>query len=76
MIWLLPPPFSPPSLSQHVVSHSQSFSVSPVEHTYGRKGGGGGRSQIMRQRECLALYIELNTLWGAGLAQVHSRTLT
>jgi hypothetical protein len=42
MIWLLPPPLSPPSLSEHVGSHSQSFCVSPVEHTYGRKGRRGG----------------------------------
>jgi hypothetical protein len=48
---------------QQVVSFSQSSCVSPVEPTEAR--GGGGRSQIIRQRESLLLYKSFNTLWSA-----------
>ncbi len=50
---------SPLLAHQQVVYLSQPFSVSPVELTDG-KGGGRGRSQIIRRRESLVLYFILS----------------
>jgi hypothetical protein len=53
MIWLLSHTRPPPR--HHVVSLSQSYSVSLVELTDGRGGKGWERSQIIRRRESGAL---------------------
>ncbi len=74
MFWLPPPP---PPYRQQVVSLSLSSCVSLVELTDGRGGREGwGRSQIIRQRGTLILYISFNILWPPPSAQAVPKTMT
>jgi hypothetical protein len=58
--WLLLHPFHQHLYRQQVVPLSQSSCVSPVELTNGRGGEGEGKkSQIIRRRESLVLYISI-----------------
>ncbi len=60
----LAPPQSPPAFSP--VSFFRQLSILLT-----RVGGGGGRSQIIRRRECLVLYKSFSTLWVQQTTDYH-----